>query len=472
MERSDTIAATRIMPLHVGKGRSVRTAFQKVLSYCANPKKTENGKYITSFACDKETVCEEFFLLKQQYINSTGRVRGSDDVIAYQVRQAFPPGEVEPEQANNLGFELAKRLTKGKYAYIVCTHTDKDHIHNHIIWAATSLDCNRKFRNFWGSTKAVRRLSDIICMENGLSIIENPKHHGKTYNKWLGDKAKLSHRDYLKSDIDRLLEQNPKDFNDLLGRLKNEGYTICTGKVIKFNRSDWLKPVRISSLGKGYTEEDLILKLSADCTAIPKKKVSNGNERKMNLLIDIQAKLREGKGAGYQNWAKVYNLKQMAHTVNYLKEHDLLDYQVLSNHADNIKKDYLVASEKIKQIDNQLKEIAELEMQIFNYAKTHEIYNEYRKTGYSRSFYLQYETEINLHKKAKAAFSKLNVRKLPKIKALKEKYNELLKEKKKLYPAYRVCRNEYKEIMTAKSNVDRLLNFKGDESKVKKGKER
>ena len=462
------------MPLHIGKGRSVATALKKILNYAMNPKKTEQGKYISCFTCDKETVCEEFLLLKQQYINITGRVRGRDDVIAYQIRQSFPPGEVTPEQANCLGYELAKRLTKGRYAYIVCTHTDKDHTHNHIIWAATSLDCNRKFRNFWGSTKAVRKLSDMICIENGLSIVENPKRHGKSYNKWLGDKTKLSHRDRLKFDIDNVFDQNPKDFNDLLRKLIIEGYSISSGKVIKFNRPEWLKPVRINSLGKGYSEEDLVQKLSSDSQAVtPKKKVSSGADRKMNLLIDIQEKLREGKGTNYQNWAKVYNLKQMAHTLNYLKEHDLLDYEILLDQANIIKQDYLAANEQIEQIDNQLKEIAELEMQIFNYAKTREIYTAYQKSGYSKKFYNQHETEINQHKKAKAAFSNLNAKKLPTIKSLKEKYSELLKQKKALYPKYRACRNEYKEIMTAKTNVEQLLGKgKNENRKIKKEKER
>ena len=192
------MATTRIMPLHVGKGRTESRAISDIIDYVANPKKTDDGRLITGYACDSRTVDAEFLLAKRQYIAATGRVRGADDVIAYHVRQSFRPGEITPEEANRLGVEFAKRFTKGNHAFVVCTHIDKSHIHNHIIWSSVSLEYDRKFRNFWGSTKAVRQLSDTICIENGLSIVENPKPHGKSYNKWLGDQAKPSHRELLR----------------------------------------------------------------------------------------------------------------------------------------------------------------------------------------------------------------------------------------------------------------------------------
>ena len=166
------MATTRIMPLHIGKGRTEGQAISDIIDYVANPQKTDHGKLITGYECDSRVADAEFLLAKRQYISATGRVRGTDDVIAYHVRQSFRPGEITAEEANRLGVEFANRFTKGKHAFIVCTHIDKSHIHNHIIWSAVNLDCDRKFRNFWGSTKAVRRLSDTICIENGLSIVE------------------------------------------------------------------------------------------------------------------------------------------------------------------------------------------------------------------------------------------------------------------------------------------------------------
>ena len=156
------MATTRIMPLHIGKGRTESQAISDIIDYAANPQKTDNGRLVTGFACDSRVADAEFLLAKREYISTTGRVRGADDVIAYHVRQSFKPGEITPEEANRLGVEFASRFTKGNHAFVVCTHIDKSHIHNHIIWNAVNLNCDRKFRNFWGSTRAVRRLNDTI----------------------------------------------------------------------------------------------------------------------------------------------------------------------------------------------------------------------------------------------------------------------------------------------------------------------
>ena len=183
------MATTRIIPLHAGKGRTVGKAISDIIDYVKNPEKTDHGRLITSYQCDSRVADAQFLLDKQTYAARTGRVRGADDVIAYHLRQSFVPGEITPEEANRLGVELARRFTKGKHAFIVCTHIDKAHVHNHIIWNSTTLECDRKFRNFWGSTRAVHRLSDTICIENGYSIVEAPKRRGQSYNKWLGDAA-------------------------------------------------------------------------------------------------------------------------------------------------------------------------------------------------------------------------------------------------------------------------------------------
>ncbi len=220
------MATTSIMPLHTGKGRSVRRAIQDSINYVKNPAKTDEGRLVTSYQCNGEIADAEFLLAKRQYIAATGRVRGKDDIIAYHLRQSFVPGEITPEEANRLGQELARRFTKGNHAFIVCTHIDRAHVHNHIIWNAVNLDCDRKFRNFLGSTRAVRRLSDTICIENGYSIVENPKPHSKSYNKWLGDAAKPSHRETLRLAIDRALEQKPTDLDTLLAELKKSGCIV------------------------------------------------------------------------------------------------------------------------------------------------------------------------------------------------------------------------------------------------------
>lgn len=258
------MATTRIMPLHIGKGRTVSRAISDIIDYVENPKKTDNGRLITGYECDSRTADAEFLLAKREYIAKTGRVRGADDVIAYQLRQSFAPGEITPEKANRIGCELAKRFTKGNNAFVVCTHIDKSHIHNHIIWNAVTLDCGRKFRNFWGSTKAVRCLNDTICVENGLSIVENPKPHGKSYNKWLGDEAKPSHRELLRMAIDNALAQKPESLEALFLLLQEAGIQVKTGKVTSLMAPGQKRFARMDTLGEEYSETALAAVITGD----------------------------------------------------------------------------------------------------------------------------------------------------------------------------------------------------------------
>ena len=403
------MATTRIMPLHIGKGRTESRAISDIIDYVANPQKTDNGKLITGYGCDSRTADAEFLLAKRQYIAATGRVRGADDVIAYHVRQSFKPGEITPEEANRLGVEFAKRFTKGNHAFVVCTHIDKSHVHNHIIWSAVNADCDRKFRNFWGSTKAVRRLSDTICIENGLSIVENPKLHGKSYNKWLGDQAKPSHRELLRVAIDNALSQSPADFEELLKLLQEYGCEVSKrGKSYRLKLSVWEKAARMDSLGEGYGLEDLRAVLLGKKAHTPRKKtVTQAEPPKVNLLVDIQAKLQAGKGAGYARWAKVFNLKQMAQTMNYLSENNLLEYAVLEEKATAATAHHNDLSAQIKAAEKRMAEIAVLRTHIVNYAKTREVYVAYRKAGYSKKFREEHEEEILLHQAAKNAFDEM-----------------------------------------------------------------
>ena len=169
------MATTNLIPLHTAKGFTARRSIAKVIKYVKNPEKTENGSLVTAFACNPALADQEFAYMKRLYSDRTGRKRGKDDVIAYHLRQSFQPGEITPEEANRLGRELAQRFTHGNHAFIVATHTDRHHIHNHIIFSAVNLEYDRKFRNFWGSSKALRQLNDMVCLEYGYSVIENPK---------------------------------------------------------------------------------------------------------------------------------------------------------------------------------------------------------------------------------------------------------------------------------------------------------
>ena len=381
------MATTRLMPLHTGKGRTVGQAISAIIDYTENPQKTDGGRLITSWQCDSRIADAEFLFAKNQYTQKTGRVRGEDDVIAYHLRQSFVPGEITPEDANRLGCELAKRFTKGNHAYIVCTHIDKAHIHNHVIWNSTALSQTRKFRNFWGSSRAVRRLNDTICIENGYSIVENPKRHGKSYNKWLGDKKKPSHRERICADIDDALAQKPDSFEALLELLRQAGYKVKGKKVPSLLGGKQKKSIRMDTLGDGYTPANLRAVIAGEKAHTPRKNAAapvKPQKRSGNLLVDIQAKLRAGKGAGYARWATLFNLKQMAQTVAYLQENELLDYAILSEKATAASARFNDLSAKIKSAETRMAEIAVLRKHIVNYAKTRDTYVAYRKSADGR----------------------------------------------------------------------------------------
>ncbi len=447
--------------MHTGDVRTVVAAIHKIVAYSENPHKTDGGKLISSFQCSRETADVEFAFSKCQYQAKTGRARGGDDVIAYQIRQSFLPGEITPEEANRLGVELAQRFTKGNHAFIVCTHTDKKHIHNHIIWNSTALDCSRKFRNFWGSTKAVRRLSDTICIQNGYSIVDNPQLKGESYNKWQGYTKKPCHRDELRAAIDRALEKGPGDFESLFDLLREAGIQVDRrGKSIRLKAPGWNNVARMSSLGSGYTEDDLAAVLAGKKKHTPREKTAApADPPKVNLLVDIQAKLAEGKGAGYARWATSFNLKQMANTLNYLTENKLLDYGALCKKTETATAHFHELSGKIKAAEARMSEIAELKTQIINYSKTREVYAAYRKAGYSKKFLAEHEREILLHKAAKKAFDELGLKKLPTVKSLQAEYAELLAEKKRAYSEYRSARDEMQNLQMARANVARIMGY-------------
>ena len=220
------------MQRHAGEGETIAEAIRDCLDYGKNPEKTESGKYISAYECDPATVADEFLLAKASYAAMTGREqKKANDVLCYQIRQSFYPGEITPKEANRIGYELAMRWTKGRHAFIVTTHTDQQHIHCHIYYNSTTLDCTRKFRNFWGSSFALRRLSDRLCLENGLSIVENPKPRSKgkyrNYGEWQKErKGRLSYQDRLRLAIDTALAERPADLDEFLGLMKRAGYEV------------------------------------------------------------------------------------------------------------------------------------------------------------------------------------------------------------------------------------------------------
>lgn len=444
------MATTRLITIHISKGKGSGASFAARLNYACNPDKTEDGQLVTGFACDPMTAANEFELMRRTYLNITGRHRDGE-VIAYQLRQSFKPGEVSPEEANQIGRELASRFLKGNHAFIVATHTDKAHIHNHIIFCATTLDCRHKFRNFLGSGKALARLSDQICMEHKLSVVSNPRMHDTNYDRWQGDQARLSVRDQLRLAIDDALRGKPESFDALLNTLAGNGWQIKRGKQPSFCGPDGKRFIRMDSLGEAYTEKSIREVLDGLRVHNPYK--TRRMKGQVSLLIDIQAKMQEGKGKGYENWAKVFNVKQMASSMAYLSTHGIRTYEDLSRLVDDAvkKNDELLA--RVQSAETRLKEIAEMKKAIINYLKTKDVYAEWKKSGYSKSFYAAHEEQIILHKAAKKAFDEIQG-KIPTIKALSAEYSEVLAEKQKAYAQYREARSNMRELLTVKANID------------------
>ena len=464
------MAATRIIPMHVNKGLNMKQCLTNRIDYAENEEKTQGGEYISSYACDPKTAEEEFMLSKREYARLTGRAP-KGDVIAYQLRQSFKPGEITPEEANQIGYDLAMKLTKNHHAFIVATHTDKAHIHNHIIWNSTDLDCTRKYRNFWGSYFVVQRINDQLCLEHGLSVIKpRPFRDREKYDDY--DKRR-SYRTDLRDAIDEVLSRKPDNYEEFLMKLEEMEYQIKRGRHTAVRSKEHERFIRFDSLGEGYTERDIRRYFETEEREIP----AGRPKRDFDMLIDIQKKISEGKGAGYENWAKVFNVKQMAQTLLYLHEHGIRDYDTLVERATSSVDRFKELSAKMKACEKRLGEIAVLRTHIINFAKTREVYEAYRKSGYSKKFFEAHREELTLRKAAADAFKEYKgegpeQRMLPKMKDLNEEYARILAEKKQAYAEYREIKEEMKKLTMAKHNVDEFLNRDDSDKHLKHEKER
>lgn len=463
------MAATRLIAMHQNKGRSLQRCLKDRTDYAQNGEKTEGGELVSSYACDPKTVEEEFAVSKRDYAQMTGR-RYAGDIIAYQIRQSFKPGEITPEEANRIGYETAMRWTKGRHAFIVATHVDKAHIHNHIIYNSTDLDCERKFKNFFFSGVALQKVSDMVCLENGLSVIE-PKKPGERQKRTLYTEN-TSYRAEIRKIIDEAMDKNPRDMDELLKYFEELGYEIKRGKYIAVKNGEMKKFLRFRSLGAGYREEDIERILGAgrkDAADPEERKVEAQKEPELDMLLDIQKIIAKGKGPGYEKWAGLHNTKLIAKTLLFLEEHDIRGYEELKEKAEEASKRFSDISQRQKELEERLSDISELKKHIINYSKTRDIYVQYRKSGYSKKFYEEHREEITLHKAAKDAFSQIEG-KIPKIKELNEEYGRVLKEKKETYAEYRKIREEMKDYQTAKYNIDHF--YKMDEQERQKNKNR
>ena len=450
------MGTTRIIPMHGSEGRSIARAISAHTDYAMNPAKTRGGELISAYECSPETVDVEFAFSKKIYADLTGRmVSAKKDVVAYQIRQSFKPGEVVPETANEIGYKLAMEFTEGKHAFIVATHIDKAHVHNHIIFNSTTLDCTHKFNNYGYSIKAVRRISDRLCQEYGLSVVEHPAAKGKHYAEWAAEHKGTSWKALLRQTIDEMLP-GCKNFEMLLTRMREQGCEIKRGKYISFRAAGQERFTRAKTLGADYTEQALCNRLSEQVRQpMPQKRPQHVGA--IQRLVDIQAKMQAGKGPGYEHWAKIFNLKEMARTMNFLSEHGISDVEQLNRRVAELKSSFPDKLEQMKAADKRLKEISALRKNYADYLNAKPVYDAFRKSKQPESYRAAHEADLLIFEAACRNLATLHLKQPPNLEALQTEYTELASQRKAFYAEYRQAKQKMLEWQTVQINVERLF---------------
>ncbi len=452
------MAISNILPRKIMRNRTRQQSMADRHDYDQKAEKTNNGELVSSYMCSPETAAEEFEISKQLYYQITGRSQPKGrDVLMYRIIQSFKPGEVSPEEANRIGYELAMKFTGGQHQFVVATHVDKAHIHTHIEFNSTNLNCDGKFRDMKQSAMVLRRLNDELCRAHGLSVIENPKPSAKKQKEMAAAKYGTSHKEQLRQTIDRVLS-DCQGYDDFLAKMRAEGYEIKEGKLLSFRAPGWDRFTRSNKLGADYSREALRERSThrGGRSTAAKRPVPHAG-RKVNMLIDIQAKMAAGKGTGYERWAKIFNLKEAAKTLNFLVENNLTDYNELAARAEQAGDRFDEVSRRIKQLEGRMAEVAQLKTHIINYSKTREVYAAYKKSRHKKEFLAEHGDEIAQHEAAKKAFDALGGKPIPKVAQLSQEYAALLAEKQEQYAEYKALRQDMIAYRTAKQNVDKIL---------------
>ena len=493
------MAATWIKPIHVNEACSAAQSVKNCVDYVTNLEKTQDGELVTSYECSVENVVNDFMETREDYRRDFAwRDRGENEILAYHVRQAFKPGEINDDTANKLGHELALELTGGKNSYIVATHIDKKHIHNHIIINAYNQDCERKYVNEIHSYKKLRQLSDRICERHNLSRIEDPKLSQSRHEDYCYDKEKTPKRTELKEMIDEIIEYgNPKDFDDLLNQLQMQGcelkrrgknYSVKppTGKrFIRFKTGNKCLPegydveslrnkiaemyeqetkheAEIPPINEDNKNEEIRKRQSKEAENIPPKP-SEFTAPKMNkniqMLIDIENSLKAQTSTGYKKWATSFNLQHAAEMLLFLQNNNLTDLQTLSQTAQQAKTEYDKLQPRIEAADKRMKEISTLQKHIGTYNKTKGIYSQYLRSKRNKDFYRKNEKAIKSCEESKAFFDSLPHQNLPTIKELQVEYAQLVTEKNQCTFAKKEMKQHILDLQLARKNVELLLDI-------------
>ena len=430
----------------VTKTHPIKSTLKAAIDYICNPEKTDGKLLVSSYGCTAETADIEFEWTRRHSID-----KGSH--LGRHLIQAFEPGEVSPEEAHTIGMELAKEILGGKYEFVLTTHIDKGHIHNHLIFNAVSFTDHKHYHSNKRSYHYIRRTSDRICKEHGLSVIIPGKEKGKSYIEHQAAQVGTSYKAKLKAAIDRLIPASA-DLEDLLLRLQREGYEIKRGKYISCRASDQERFTRMKTLGAGYTEDAVAARIAGRSRPSKQPKQRDG---RISLLIDIQNNIKAQQSAGFAHWAKLNNLKQAAKTMNYLTEHGIGSYEELERRLAAATEKRDAAHTAIKGIEARTAELSLVSKHAATYRKLKPVYDQYRKSRDREKFLWGHEGEIILFEAATRELKRLGAVPVPTTVSMKKELAALTEQKEALLAEYRTARSEAQEIGTVRQNVDALL---------------
>ena len=373
--------------------------------------------------------------------------------LAHHLIQAFEPGETTPEQAHEIGRQLADEVLQGKYPYVLTTHIDKGHLHNHIIFCAVDMVQQRKYISNRRSYAYIRRTSDRLCRENGLSVVKPGKDKGKSYAEWDAQRKGKSWKAKLKIAIDAAIPQ-AKDFDDFLRLMQAQGYEIKPGKFVSFRAPGQERFTRCKTLGEDYTEEAITRQIKG--LAVDRGPKRN-TTKEITLRIDLENSIKAQQSAGYARWAKLQNLKQAAKTINFLTEHGIEQYAELESKVAEISAANDEAAAALKDVERRLGDMAVLIKNLTTYKQLRPVVLEYRKAKDKAAFRREHESQLILYEAAAKAIKDAGITRLPDLSALKAEYRELDKQKARLYEQYGEVKRELKEYGIIKQNVDSIL---------------
>ena len=435
----------------VTKIKAIRGTLSKAIAYILNPEKTDEKLLVSSYGCASETAAREF-----EWTRKIAEQKGMNPVriIARHVIQSFEIGEVTPELAHEIGKQFADEILRGKYEYVLTTHIDKDHVHNHLIFNAVDFVNYHAYKSYKRIYYDMREVSDRLCKENGLSVIPPSQNKGMSYKEYTEAKRGTSWKQKLKQTIDRLVITS-KDYDDFLRLMQEAGYEIKPGKYISFRAEGQERFTRSKTIGENYTEERIKERIAG---RTPRRSQRQTTPKGISLIGDIQERIRLIDSKGYEHKAKLTILKEAARTLNYLTENNLLQYADLEKKVEDVHSSYDRTGKELKGVEARLREVQPLIKNISNYQRLKPVYDAFQKAKDKPGFKAKHEAELVIFEAARSTLLAMQGdEKLPSLKTLKAEQAQLFEEQERLYAERNRLKKEAKQIETIKSNVDTFL---------------